>query len=322
MEIRDSEVKSGAFIVLAVIALVVLLFSVGDLKSHFRSTVEYHTYLSDVKFLKPHSPVTYGGLRVGEIKEIRVAEDRFGQLRVTIQVGEEVEVKEDSILSLEQDGVLGSKYIEISPGTASAKRASSGAELKGVIPSSITDLTAALDAPIQKLNFLLESLNKVFGREVNQKNLSEIMAEGKELLVELREEVKKLGNRFDRTGEKAQEALDEIQGLIKENRPEISSLLKNLDDLSSGLIETASRLDSLIQRGDGLVVQNNKNLYETIRALRDAAHHLEQGAKRVRADPSILLFGAKETPEELRRADETEIRLKGRTRRYEKEAAK
>jgi hypothetical protein len=45
-------------------------------------------------------------------------------------------------------------------------------------------------------------------------------------------------------------------------------------------------------------------------------------AKRIRANPSIVLFGASETPEELRRADETELRLKGRARRYDKEDPK
>ena len=37
---------------------------------------------------------------------------------------------------------------------------------------------------------------------------------------------------------------------------------------------------------------------------------------------SIVLFGGQETPEELRKADETELRLKGRARRYDKEDPK
>lgn len=49
---------------------------------------------------------------------------------------------------------------------------------------------------------------------------------------------------------------------------------------------------------------------------------MEQASKRIRANPAILLFGAEETPEERRRADETELRLRGRARRYDKEPPK
>ena len=69
-------------------------------------------------------------------------------------------------------------------------------------------------------------------------------------------------------------------------------------------------------------VQNNANFYETLRSLRDTTHHLELAAKRIRANPSLLLFGSPETPEELKRADETDLRLKGRARRYDKEDPK
>jgi hypothetical protein len=92
--------------------------------------------------------------------------------------------------------------------------------------------------------------------------------------------------------------------------------------VTARLSKTADNLDQLLKDSDGLIVQNNRNLYETIRGLRDMTHHLELAAKRIRANPSIVLFGAQETPEELRKADETELRLKGRARRYDKEDPK
>jgi len=320
MEIRDSEVKSGAFILLAVVALVILLFSVGNLTSYFRPTVEYHTYLSNVQFLKAHDPVTYGGMRVGEIRKIELADDRFGQLKIIIQVGEEIEVKEDSTLVLKQDGILGSRYLEITPGGAASKRAGAGAELDGVLPPGIMDLGGRLEGPLRKADLLLENLNKIFGSPGNQKNVEELLSRGRELLVDLRDEVQKIGAEVRGMGEKADETMAEVQEIIRENHPTLSTILKNLNGLSASLVETADHLDGLILRGNDLVIQNNRNIYETIRNLRDAAYHLEQGARRIRADPSILIFGAGETPEELRRADETEIRLQGRTRRYDKEA--
>jgi hypothetical protein len=99
-------------------------------------------------------------------------------------------------------------------------------------------------------------------------------------------------------------------------------IAKTLDEVTARLSKSAENLDQLLKDGDGVILQNNKNLYETIRGLRDTSHHLELAAKRIRANPSVLLLGSPETPEELRRADETELRLKGRARRYDKEDPK
>jgi hypothetical protein len=99
-------------------------------------------------------------------------------------------------------------------------------------------------------------------------------------------------------------------------------IAKTLDEVTARLGKSADALDLLLKDSDSLIVQNNKNFYETLRGMRDTAHHLELAAKRVRANPSLLIFGAPETPEELKRADETDLRLKGRARRYDKEDPK
>jgi hypothetical protein len=97
---------------------------------------------------------------------------------------------------------------------------------------------------------------------------------------------------------------------------------KTLDELAERLTRTTDAMEQLLKDSDTLVVQNNANFYETLRGLRDTTHHLSLAAKRIRANPSLLLFGSPETPEELKRADETDLRLKGRARRYDKEDPK
>ena len=156
--------------------------------------------------------------------------------------------------------------------------------------------------------------------------------------------MKRIGDSLAQTGEKAGKMIDEVQATVRENRAPLASALKNADELSGRvsrnveelsakvakaleeltvkLTKTADGLDRLVGDADAVLLQNNANLYETIRGMRDTAHHLELAAKRVRANPSILLFGAEETPEERKRADETDLRLKGRAPRYDKEDPK
>jgi phospholipid/cholesterol/gamma-HCH transport system substrate-binding protein len=333
MAVKGSEVRSGIFVVLAVVVLGILIFSVGNFRQRLQTTTFYSSYVTDARFLKAHDPVTFGGFRVGEIRAVEVSPERFGLVKITLEVERDIVVKEDSILILKQDGLLGTKYMEISPGTPAAKRVPPNAELRGVVPPSITDLAAAIERPIVKIDRILDHLDAILGGPENQKNIAEILSEAKTLLATMDVQVKKFGDVASQTGEKTQKVLDEVQAAVRDTRAPLASTLKNaeelssklakgIDELTAKLTKTADGLDQLLRDADAVVLQNNSNLYETIRGLRDTAYHLELAAKRVRANPSVLLFGAPETPEERRHGDETDLRLKGRARRYDKEDPK
>lgn len=333
MSVKASEIRSGLFVVLATGVLCVLVFSVGNFRARFRPAARYHAYLSDAKFLKAHDAVTYGGLRVGQVKRVEVAPDRFGTVRVTVEVDPEIPVREDSTLVLKQDGMLGPKYLEILPGTPAARPAAPGAELAALVPPALTDLTSAVEKPLQRIDRVLEHLDRILGLPENQKNLAELLAETRAMLGSLHAEIRRVGALAEETGRETRELLAEIRGAVRDARAPLTNALQNaealseklsarLDDLTGRFGRAAEALERLLRDADGLVVENHKNVYETIRALRDAAYHMEQASKRIRANPSILLFGAEETPEERRRADETELRLRGRARRYDKEPPK
>jgi phospholipid/cholesterol/gamma-HCH transport system substrate-binding protein len=344
MAVKSTELRSGIFVVLAMVVLTILIFSVGNFRARLQSAVRYTTYVSDVKFLKTHDAVTFGGYKVGEIKSIEVAPDLHGMLKITVDADPEIPVKEDSVITVKQDGILGPKYLEISPGSVSSKRAPPGSTLHGVVPTAFVELGPSFEGPLLRLDKLLENLNLILGDDAFRKNVSGLLVETRTLLANLNDQVSKLGEVVARTGDKSGKVLDEVQDTIKSAKEPLTRTLKDsdelvmhltkdadvmtdkiaraLDDLTAKLTKTSDALDQLLRDSDGVIVQNNANLYETLRGMRDTTHHLELAAKRIRANPSILLFGTPETPEDLKRADETELRLKGRARRYDKEDPK
>ncbi|HVR86919.1 MAG TPA: MlaD family protein, partial [Planctomycetota bacterium] len=94
MAAKSTELRSGIFVVLAMVVLTILIFSVGNFRARLRSAVRYTTYVHDVKFLKTHDPVTFGGFKVGDIKAIEVAPDHHGMLKITLNVDPETPVRE------------------------------------------------------------------------------------------------------------------------------------------------------------------------------------------------------------------------------------
>jgi phospholipid/cholesterol/gamma-HCH transport system substrate-binding protein len=344
MAVKSSELRSGIFVVLAMVVLTILIFSVGNFRARLRPAVRYYTYVGDVKFLKTHDAVTFGGYKVGDIKAIDVSPDHHGMLKMTLDVDPETPVKEDSVVTLKQDGILGPKYLEISAGSTGAKPAPPGTTLPGVVPTPFVELGPSFEGPLLRLDKLLENLNLILGDAEFRRNITGLLGETRNLVTTLNEQVSKLSAVLTKTGEKSQDVLNELHETVKGVREPLTKTLKDTDELASHLTKDADQmtekisktldeltaklsrttdaLDQLLRDSDGVIVQNNANLYETLRGLRDTMHHLELAAKRIRANPSILIFGAQETPEELKRSDETELRLKGRVRRYDKEEPK
>jgi phospholipid/cholesterol/gamma-HCH transport system substrate-binding protein len=344
MAVKSVELRSGIFVVLAMVALTILIFSVGNFRARLKSADRYVTYVHDAKFLKTHDAVTFGGLKVGDIKNIEVAHDRHGMVKITLDVDEGVGVKEDAVVMVKQDGILGPKYLEISPGSPGAKKAAAGAVLPGIVPTAFVELGPSFEGPLARLDKLLDNLNQIIGDAEFRKNIAGMLTEARTLLASLNDQLEKLSGVVTKTGEKTQSALTEFQETVKSVREPLAKTIKGadeltahlakdadlmtekiaktLDEVTARLSKSAENLDQLLKDSDGVIVQNNKNLYETIRGLRDTTHHLELAAKRIRANPAVLLLGSPETPEELRKADETELRLKGRARRYDKEDPK
>jgi ABC-type transporter Mla subunit MlaD len=265
-------------------------------------------------------------------------------VKITLDVDPDLPVKEDAKVMVKQDGILGPKYLEISPGSAEAKRAPSGSTLPGLVPTAFIDLGPSFEGPLARLDKLIENLNLILGDAEFRKNVSGILTETRALLTTLNDQMQKLGAVATKAGDKTQEVLGDLQETLKSAREPLARTLKDtdelalhltkdadvmtekiaksLDEVTARLGRSADALDQLLKDSDGLVVQNNKNVYEMLRGMRDTTHHLELAAKRIRANPSLLLFGAPETPEELKRRDETQLRLKGRAPRYDKEDPK
>lgn len=344
MAVKSTELRSGIFVILAMVALTILIFSVGNFRARLQSAVRYTTYVHDVKFLKTHDPVTYGGFKVGDIKTIEVSNERHGLVKITLDVDPETPVKEDSVITVKQDGILGPKYLEISPGTAGARKATTGSTLPGIVPTAFVELGPSFEGPLQRLDKLIENLNAILGDAEFRKNLGGLLTDTRALLTNLNDQATKLGATATKAGDETSKTLAELQDTLKSVKEPLAKtvkdsdelvlrltkdtdvmtdkVVKSLDELTARLARTSDTLDQLLKDSDQLVVQNNANFYETLRGLRDTTHHLELAAKRIRANPSLLLFGSPETPEELKRADETDLRLKGRARRYDKEDPK
>jgi phospholipid/cholesterol/gamma-HCH transport system substrate-binding protein len=116
---RSLEIGTGLFVLLGFAALAFLTtqlpgtsFNLGSADGGFTVTARF----DNVGDLKPGSPVTMAGVRIGRVESIRFDPDDF-KAAVVLRIDDEYgQIPDDSDASIQTAGLLGGKYIGIGPG--------------------------------------------------------------------------------------------------------------------------------------------------------------------------------------------------------------
>jgi phospholipid/cholesterol/gamma-HCH transport system substrate-binding protein len=109
----DLELAVGLFIIAGILCLGYLSVKLGKMEILGERGYEIYGVFSNIGGLKVGSSVEIAGVNVGRVKSI-VLNDY--QARVVFNFPEGLTIQEDAIASIKTRGLIGEKYIEISPG--------------------------------------------------------------------------------------------------------------------------------------------------------------------------------------------------------------
>lgn len=159
------ELKVGIFIFIGIVILSLIIFSIGNFYSVKRG------YNLDVVFSFANgigigAPVRYSGVQVGEVQEINVYFDEKENrplVKLTVWVSQNTWINENAKASINTLGLLGEKYLEISPGTRDTRLLQKGDILRGQDPVSTEEIARSTKELIEKISLLTESVNKIAG---------------------------------------------------------------------------------------------------------------------------------------------------------------
>jgi phospholipid/cholesterol/gamma-HCH transport system substrate-binding protein len=136
---RQVELGVGVFMLLGVAALAYLSVNLGNVAVFGRRGYTVYADFPTVGGLKMNSSVEIAGVTVGRVESIRL--DNY-QARVTMRIEPDVKLQDDVIVSIKTKGLIGEKFVSISPG-GSDKIVPPGGRLKEVeAPVDLEELIA------------------------------------------------------------------------------------------------------------------------------------------------------------------------------------
>jgi len=106
----------GLFILLAIAGLVFLAFKVSGLSSsHYASGYTLTAPFDTIGSLKVRAPVKIAGVAIGRVTDIALDKQTY-RATVTMMINGEYSIPTDSNVSIYTEGLLGSNYLNITPG--------------------------------------------------------------------------------------------------------------------------------------------------------------------------------------------------------------
>lgn len=134
----DIELTVGVFVIAGIICLGYLSVRLGKMELLGHGGYEVFALFSNSGGLKVGSSIMIAGVEVGRVKGISLKDF---QAKIDMNLSEDVKIQEDAIASIKTKGLIGEKYIEITPG-ASDKVVPAGGRIRETLPA--VDLEALI----------------------------------------------------------------------------------------------------------------------------------------------------------------------------------
>ena len=132
-----SEIIVGIFVLIGIVCLGYLAIRLGKLELLGNTGYIVYADFSSVAGLKVGDPAEIAGVRIGKVESLGLADDRA---RIALRVDPQVKIQEDAIASVRARGLIGDKFVLITPGASDNIIPPKGRIRETESPQDITDL--------------------------------------------------------------------------------------------------------------------------------------------------------------------------------------
>jgi phospholipid/cholesterol/gamma-HCH transport system substrate-binding protein len=144
--------RLGAFFIVALTILVSGIFIIGGNQYMFSSTYRLNTKFASVVGLDSGAEVRVGGVHSGSVRSVQLPNKPTDKITVWMDLDRSTHniIKQDSIATIETEGLLGNAYVAISFGSANGTNIADGGTIGSEPPIEMSTL-------IKKTSLILDS---------------------------------------------------------------------------------------------------------------------------------------------------------------------
>ena len=257
MEYRSSEVKAGFFIFISMVALIAMIFMLGNIQDYFKPRKMLRIVFNFTGGMEVGAPVRYAGLDIGSIRDIELLDNEKGRDRVVVvaEINPKITIKKNSVAMIKTSGLMGGLYVDVRPGTKGSPALGDDEELMGQDTfeiAKIGDMATEVVLEIRRFTQLSE----------------ELVRDARSTLKDVRT------------------SLSNVDIIVKENRKYVQANMKNALDISekvSGMLDnnrgaletTLGHVASVSEKTDKLLTDKGSHIREVIDQMHGFTREME-----------------------------------------------
>ncbi|MBI4370433.1 MAG: MCE family protein [Elusimicrobia bacterium] len=217
-----NKLRVGLFVLVAAVIAGFGVLKLGDVS--FDKTYSVYVYFDDVSGMTPKSPVKIAGVEVGSVRAIDLD---AGKARAELAIKQGVVLYRDAKARVASTGIIGTKYLDMTPGSPSQERLVQGDAISGL---SVLSLEESVAKALESVKGLTEAVRGPHGDDLGR-NLNAMIANLNAVSTSVKE-------------------------IMEDRKMDISMALLSMKRVTAALNEIVDKTDRIlarVEKGEGAV---------------------------------------------------------------------
>ncbi len=249
----------------------------------------YYIKVKNAAGLEPGAQVKLGGVRVGRVVSVKEPQQAGDSVVVEIGIKQGKPIYRGTKASVTQVGFVGDIYLLLSVNDTVNERIKVG----DVIPSDeVVDfgiIMAKVEGLSKSLDSLIQDVNKVFSPQ-NVKQVESLLGNTNKAIVSATANIDKMTADIRMTADKLSRVLDELEGLVSNNKGEFTQVLKKARealDKAEGMLKSIEKSSKTVDRA---VDHQSQNLDALLNSMTRTTDELQDLIHEIKSKPWSILY--------------------------------
>lgn len=289
------EIKAGIIIVTSFIILSGFIILIGG-SQVFEKFDKYYIKVMNAAGLEVGSQVKLGGVRIGRVLSIKAPNGPGEPVTVEIGIRKGAALYKGTKASITQIGFVGDIYLLLSVDKTTTERI----KVEDIIPSQeqvqFDVLMSRIEGLSQTVDGLIKDIDKLFSKK-NITGIETLIGNTNEAIVSGSSNLDKVASSLKGTTNKLELVLNEIEELVRDNKGEVSQMIKKArEDLEKAgemiksIEATAKSVEKTSKSADRAIELQSQNIEILLNTMNKTTEDLQDLFQEIKNKPWSIIY--------------------------------
>lgn len=261
----STEAKVGLFTVIGLCLFAACVIFLGRLELFQPPQMQIIGEFQSVTGLKTGNQIKYSGVAVGRVTDMEVTAKG---VTLTMEIKEDTEIPVDSEFILANDGILGDKFIQITPGH-SKSYLKDGDKIRG-------DGQSDIDKTMKQATVLMEEINKTVG------SINNIIGD-----VQTQTSLRNALRTTESIANNTAELTARMNQMVAANEGNLNEITANMANITRNMTDVTQQLDTSLTElnGDGQAASDMRAILSNLKTTTTSLNNMAASMEGVVTDP-------------------------------------